>query len=189
MQDLCTRDPSIDQRPEPLPGNRVSLAPPPKRAIPAPDDLSPKAVQTIHIAGNCKIVEIALYDRFQPFPDLGHRPVPASPKLLLHLSDFRRGTLTGRLSLDAEPAGLPSFPAHVRETQKVEHLRLTLAPLLPVFGCVSPEFNSGASCPGVTPAQTFASGPSIPGETAPRQLDVRTPRRCHLRSGRQSRRP
>src|SRR3954454_13142506 len=119
MQDLCTRNPSIDQRPEPFPSHPVSLAPPPKRAVPAPDHLSPKAVQTIHIAGNCIVVEVALYDRFQPLPDVSYWLVPASPKLLLQLTKLSRESLTNRLSLNDDPAGLPSRPANVREAQKV----------------------------------------------------------------------
>src|SRR5260370_24187832 len=85
MQDLRTRNPSIDQLPEPFPGHPISLAPPPKRAVPTPDHLSPKAIQTIHIAGNCMVVEVALYGRLQPLPDLGHRLVPPAPKFLLQL--------------------------------------------------------------------------------------------------------
>ena len=58
MQDLRTWNPSIDQLPQPFPGHRVSLAPSPKRAVPAPDHLSPEAVQTIHIAGYWNAREI-----------------------------------------------------------------------------------------------------------------------------------
>src|SRR5437764_15495306 len=53
VEDFGTRDPLIDQRPEPLPCHPVALAPPPQRTIPAPDYLGSKAVQTIHIAGHC----------------------------------------------------------------------------------------------------------------------------------------
>src|SRR5580658_3463610 len=67
--------------------------------------------------------------------------MPASPKLLLELTELCGESLTDRLSLNDEPAGLPSRPAHVREAQKVEHLRLTLASPLPVLGCVPPEFD------------------------------------------------
>jgi hypothetical protein len=87
------------------------------------------------------IVEVALYDRLQPPPDIGHWPVPASPKLLLQLIELGRESLSDCLALDDEPAGLPSRPAHVREAQKVEHLRLTLVSLLPVLGCVPPDFD------------------------------------------------
>src|SRR5580658_4245851 len=76
MQDLRTWNPSIDQRPEPFPGHLVSLAPTPKRPIPSPDHLSPKAVQAIHVAGNCMVVEVASNDGLQPLPNLGHRLMP-----------------------------------------------------------------------------------------------------------------
>src|SRR5665213_1939549 len=116
MQDLRTWNPSIDQRPEPFPSHLISLTPPPKRAVPAPDYLSPKGVQTIHVAGYRMVVEVALYDRPQPLPDIDDRLVPASPKLLLQLIELRRESLTNRLSLDDEPAGLPGRPAQMRET-------------------------------------------------------------------------
>jgi hypothetical protein len=65
--------------------------------------------------------------------------VPLSPELLLKLTELLCESLTNRLSLDDEPAGLPGRPAQVPETQKVEHLRLALASLLPVFGCLAPK--------------------------------------------------
>ena len=85
------------------------------------------------------VVEVTLYDRLQPLPDLGHWLVPAVPKLLLQLTELGGESLPDRLSLDDEPAGPPSLPTHVRETQKVENFRLALVPLLPVFGCMAPE--------------------------------------------------
>src|ERR1700691_1457887 len=126
---------------KPFPSHPIALAPPPQRAVPAPDHLSPKGVQTIHITGHCVIVEVALYDRPQPLPDIDDRLMPASPKLLLQLAELCRESLTNRLSLDDEPAGLPGRPTQVRETQKVEHFRLALASLLPVFGGLAPKLN------------------------------------------------
>ena len=87
------------------------------------------------------VVEVALYDRPQPLPDFGHWVVPAASKFLLQLLELDGESLSDRLSLDDEPAGRPSPPTHVCEAQKVEHLRLALASLLPVFGCVAPELN------------------------------------------------
>ena len=83
MQDLRTGDPPINQTQEPLPSQTATLAPPPKRALPTPDDLSTKAVETIHVPGHCVIVEVALHDRLQPPPGLRHRLMPAarSPSL------------------------------------------------------------------------------------------------------------
>src|SRR5215203_6811991 len=141
MQDFRTWNPSIDQRPEAFPFHLGSLATPPKSAVPAPDHLGPKAVETIHVAGYCVVVEIASYDRLQPLPDLSYGLMPTSPKLLLQLMELGRESLLDRLTLDDEPAGFPSLPTYMREAQKVERLRLVLASLLPVFGCVTPELN------------------------------------------------
>src|SRR5258706_2414275 len=55
MQDLGTRNPSIDQRPEPIPSHPVALASPPNCAVPAPDHLSPKAVRT-KTYGNYQVI-------------------------------------------------------------------------------------------------------------------------------------
>ena len=141
MQDLRTWNPSIDQRPEPFPFHLVALATPPKRAVPTPDHLGPKAVETIHVAGYCVIVEIASYDRLQPLPDLSYWLMPTSPKLLLQLIELGRESLLDCLTLDDEPPGFPSLPTYMREAQKVEHFRLTLASLLPIFGCFAPELD------------------------------------------------
>ena len=53
------------------------------------------------------VVKVALYDRLQPLPDLGHGLVPASPKFLLQLTELGGETLSDRLSLDDELAALP----------------------------------------------------------------------------------
>jgi hypothetical protein len=66
------------------------------------------------------IVEVALDDRLQPLPDFGHWLVPAAPKLLLQLTELSRESLTNRLPLDDEPAGLPSLPADVRMSRPGE---------------------------------------------------------------------
>ena len=162
MQDLRTWDPSIDQLPEPLPTYPASLTPPPERAVPAPDHLGPKAVQTIHIAGDRMIVEVALYDRPQPFPDFGHWLVlPARRSSLFSSLSLAESRLRIVFRLTDEPAGLPSPSTHMREAQKVEHFRLALASLLPGFRLRSARTRSGASCPDVTPTRTSAGAPSI----------------------------
>ena len=178
MQDLRTRNPSIDQRPEPLPSHLISLTPPPQRAVPAPDHLSPEGVQTIHVAGYRMVVEIALYDRPQPLPDIDDRLMPASPKLLLQLTELRRESLTNRLPLNDEPTGLPGRP---HRCVKPESRTLPACPRLAASGFRLPRARtrSGALCPGVTPARTSRGGLSIPGETAPRRHDVRIPGRYH----------
>ena len=141
MEDRHTGNPARDQRPEPRPSHAASLTPSPQRAVPAPNDLRPKAVQTIQIAGYRVVVEVALYDRPQPLPDLRHWLVPAAAKLLLQLFELGAESFLDRLSLDDVPAGLPGPPTEVGEPQEVKHFRLVLASLFPVCGCVAPELN------------------------------------------------
>src|SRR5271167_2461845 len=121
VQDLSTWNPAIDQRPEPLPRHPVSLTPPSQRTVPAPDYLGPKAIQTIHVAGHCMIVEVTLYYRPQPRPDLGDRLMPASPQLPFQLIELGRESLRDGLALDDESAGLPGFATHVGQPQEVKH--------------------------------------------------------------------
>src|SRR5436190_23589746 len=59
VHDAGAGDPRIDESQKPHPGQPPTLPAAPQRPIPAPDDLSPKAVQTIHVAGHRVVVEIA----------------------------------------------------------------------------------------------------------------------------------
>src|SRR5580693_4361576 len=90
MQNPGARNPALDQPPKPIPRHLAPLAPSPERAVPPPDHLGPKAIQTSHVAGNRVVIEVALHDRPQPRPDLGHRHMPAPPKLLSHRLEFGR---------------------------------------------------------------------------------------------------
>jgi hypothetical protein len=63
MQDHSTRDPPSHKRPETLPRHPTLLAPPLQRAGPAPDDLGPKALQAIDVAGYRMVVEPSLVQR------------------------------------------------------------------------------------------------------------------------------
>jgi hypothetical protein len=141
VKDLRARNPALHQRLEPFPGHPTLLAPPPKRTVPLPDRLGPKAIQTVHVSGYGMIVEVAADNGPQPSPELVHWLVPASPKFLLELFQLRGESLRDGLALDDEPASLPSLSAHMGETQKIERLRFALASLFPVIGCEAPELN------------------------------------------------
>src|SRR5215510_6577603 len=97
VQDPGTRNPAIDQRPEPVPSHPGPLTPSPERAVPPPDDLSPEAVETIHVAGHCVVVEVALHDGPQPPPDIDDGRMPASSKLLLQLRELCGEAFADRL--------------------------------------------------------------------------------------------
>jgi hypothetical protein len=88
VQDHSTRDPPSDKRSDTLPGHPTLLAPPLQRAGPVPDDLGPKTLQTIDVAGHRMVVEVSLYNGPQPLPDFGHWFVPAPPKLLPYGFEF-----------------------------------------------------------------------------------------------------
>src|SRR5262249_43823664 len=120
VKDFGTRNPAIDQRPEPLPCHPVALAPSPQRTVPAPDYLGPKAVQTIHVAGHGMLVNLTLYYGPHPFPDFSDRLVTASPQLLFQLTELDRESFLNSLAFDDEAAGLAGLPTDMRETQKVE---------------------------------------------------------------------
>src|SRR5438132_1574248 len=77
------------------------------------------------------VVEVTLHHATQPSPDGGHRSMPSPVELRLHLPELRPKTLLDRLTLHEEFARRPCFPADVRETEKIERLRRSLAALLP----------------------------------------------------------
>lgn len=62
VQDGSRGDPACNEGSETGPSHPALLASPLKCTRPVPDELSPKAVQTIQVAGNGIVVEVALYD-------------------------------------------------------------------------------------------------------------------------------
>ena len=93
---------SDDQTQKPSPGHRPALAPAPKRAEPAPKDLSSEGIQTVHVARHRVVVEPALDNRAQPLPELRDWLVPAMPKLRLQRVSFaeRRLRMVWRLTMN-----------------------------------------------------------------------------------------
>jgi hypothetical protein len=141
VQNAGARDPCIDEAQEPHPGQPPTLAAAPKRPIPAPDDLSPKAVETIHVAGHGVVVEVALDNGSQPSARRRHRLMPASAKRVFDGRQLGGEAPPDGLALDDEPAGLPRGAADVGEPEEVERVRLALAARLSVVRCGPPEFN------------------------------------------------
>src|SRR5688572_26686545 len=107
VQNPSARDVHVHQSEEPRPGQPPPLAPTPKRAVPAPEYLGPKAVQTIHVARDRVVVEVATNDGLQPLPRDRHWFVPAAAQRLLNFPQFRGEPRTDGLALDDEAAGLP----------------------------------------------------------------------------------
>jgi len=115
LKDLGQRNPPLDQMLKPHPRHPALLAPTPKRTEPAPDHLEPKAIQTSQMAGYRLIVEVTPHNGPQPFPDFGHRQMPASSKLLLYLFQLCSESLADGLANDEELAGLPGLSTDVGE--------------------------------------------------------------------------
>jgi hypothetical protein len=110
-------------------------SPPPESGHPFP-----KHPQTIEISRHRVVVEVAAHDRLEPLPRERHRVVHTQAKLLLDLLQFRPHTLGTRLALYSE-VPLPSHPADVRETQKVERLGLAFPSSIPAFFGIPPELD------------------------------------------------
>jgi hypothetical protein len=142
VEDLGSRDPSRDQWPKLDPRQTTLLAPSLKCTAPVPSRLKSKDVQTVHVAGHRVIVEVALYDRLQPFPDCGHWLMPAPSKLLLKLFQLGCEALPDRLARDGESAGFPSLSADMRKTQKIKCARFALTALLSIRGCMAPALRA-----------------------------------------------
>ena len=85
------------------------------------------------------VVEVALYDRLEPFPGLWHGIMHAHSELLLDLPQLRLQALADRHASYREPA-IPILRADMRESQKVKRLRLTFSSPFPIFFGESAEF-------------------------------------------------
>jgi hypothetical protein len=86
------------------------------------------------------VVEVALYDRLEPFAGLGHWIVHALAELLFDLSELAPHTLADRPALHREKA-FSVFPAYVRESQKIERLGLSFSPSFSVLFGIPPELD------------------------------------------------
>ncbi len=86
------------------------------------------------------VVEVALYDRFEPLARLRHRFVHALSELQFNLCQLRAQVLTNCVALyDIVP--VPVLRADVCEAQEIERFRLPLSPSFPVLLGESPELN------------------------------------------------
>ena len=94
--------------------------------------------KTGRFSWNRIILVVASDDRLEPFPGLHYRFVHPQPKLLFQSLKFRPHPLLYRLALHHKIARFPILPAPVRESQKVERLRLSFSSLTLVpFGIFS----------------------------------------------------
>jgi len=113
----------------------TAQGPPPQARHPFP-----KGLQAVEIPRYRVVVEVALYDRPEPFASLRHRIMHTPSELLLNLLQFGPQAFADRLAPHRE-SSLPGLPADVREAQKVERLRLIFSSSFPVQLGIPPELN------------------------------------------------
>src|SRR3990170_7674900 len=93
--------------------------------------LCAKRLQCLEVQRHTVILEVPSNDRLQPPAHFGNRVMPASPQFGLHLEEVRSHALAHRQPPHLKPPPL-RLPAHVREAEKMEGLRLARTPLLTV---------------------------------------------------------
>jgi hypothetical protein len=122
MKDAWSREPVIGQPDHSLPDQAMSLAPPPKRLGPEPDDAVTKGAER-SIVGRHGVIGIVAHEHLlQPSSLLGDGPMHAPSQLVLDLLQLRYPAVPPALPEDLEPA-LPGLSADVSEAKEVERLR------------------------------------------------------------------
>src|SRR4029077_2814979 len=130
MERAGFRKPPVLQLKHLLPGHAL-LASTAQCVPPEPQQSMAEAAHAADVSRDRVVVEVALHDRLEPFAGLTHRIVHASMKLLLNLPQFAPHALTDRHAPHRESSSV--LPADVRESQKVERLRLPFSSSFPVL--------------------------------------------------------
>ena len=116
------------------------LAPMDQHTPPEPDDPIAEGGQAVDVSWYRVVVEVALNDQPEPLAGLRHRLMHTPTELLLNLQQLGPHALANRFALHCI-APVPVLPADMRETQKVERLRLPFSSLFPVLLGEPPELN------------------------------------------------
>jgi len=86
------------------------------------------------------VVEVALDDRPEPLAGLRYRFMHPSAELLLDFQQLGSHSFADRFALHSVTP-VPVLPADMRESQKIERLRLPFSSLVPVLLGEPPELN------------------------------------------------
>ena len=138
MERAGFRKPPVLQLKHLLPGHAL-LASTAQCVPPEPQQSMPESSQAADVSRDRVVVEVALHDRLEPFASLTHRIVHALTKLLFDLSQLTSHALADRQAPHREPCSV--LPADVRESQKVERLRLPFSSSFPVLFGKSAELD------------------------------------------------
>ena len=117
---------------KPAPAHPTLLTAPPQRAPPVSRQRPTKALQRAPVSRHPVVLKIASYHPPQPLPGLARRGVHPRPKLFLDFRRLRPHPLSHRLAPNHKASALPVDLADVRESQKVEGLRLPFPTASPV---------------------------------------------------------
>ena len=106
-----------------------------------------ETIYCLCVAGHCKIVEMTLHHRPEPFTKCWYRLMPAADDLFSHFFELCPETLGDCLATDGETIALPGPAADVREPEKVKRFRLPLSPFGTVCFRKSSEFDQSGLFP------------------------------------------
>ncbi len=118
-------EPSLSEAAHALPVQAVALAAAPERLEPVPDHPFPESLDRSAVAWDSVIGEMSSQHACQPTGLLGDGPMPAALELVIDHLELGLHPLGDRDAPEPEPPGLV-LPAEMRESQKVERLKLYL---------------------------------------------------------------
>jgi len=101
------------------------LAPPPQSGEPSTNNLGAKTGQAINVVGNSIVREVPADNGTKPLPLNGHRRVASSVQYLAHCFELRPHPFLHGTS-EKQELSRPRLPAYMRESKKIESLRLPL---------------------------------------------------------------
>src|SRR6266545_1673579 len=131
MADARGWQPPVDVAIHPFPRQMMALAATLERPLPEPADGLAKGDDATPVHGHPVVPHVSHDDRAQIVPYRRERVVQASPEFSLDRLELRLPSLAHRLPQHRE-LPLPRLPAAMREAEKVERLRLPVAPASPV---------------------------------------------------------
>src|SRR6266849_10147671 len=140
MQHARSGNPPLNETVNAIPVGPVLLTPTDQCPPPEPSHPLSKCAQAVDVSRYRVVVEVALYDRLEPFSRLLDRIVHAFAKLRFDFPHLRPHALPDGLPLNGK-LPVPVFPADMREPQKVERLRLAFPSSFPVLLGEPPEFD------------------------------------------------
>src|SRR5688572_24230950 len=108
--------------------------------MPAPNHLVAEGMNRGTVEGYAKVMDVTLYNRTNILALIWNRLMPSSPKLLTNGFQLLQHPHTHRFPNHRELA-LPGLPTTMRESKKVERLRLPLTANLLILHSKSSELD------------------------------------------------